>query len=122
MKEIAETVKLRRMTTTFGLRLKTLREELGWSQEKLGFELDVTGATVSKWEHDRSEPNMRQLVTLRQIFSSGSTTLDWLIAGDQLPKVSNSGAKLNVDELTLLTSFRQLPPRKQKLLIGLIEE
>lgn len=38
----------------FGDQLKQARDAKGWSQERVGFELDVTKATVSKWEIGRA--------------------------------------------------------------------
>jgi transcriptional regulator with XRE-family HTH domain len=105
---------------TFGTRLRGLRVARSWSQEKLGFELEVTGATISKWENDRSEPNLHQLTLLRQLLASDNITLDWLIAGEGDSKAARS-QKSDGDELMLLSRFRRLSSKKQKLLLGFLE-
>ena len=83
-------------------------------------ELEVTGATVSKWENDRSEPNLHQLTLLRQLLASDNITLDWLIVGEGDSKAARS-QKSDGDELMLLSRFRRLSSKKQKLLLGFLE-
>ena len=112
----------RPMTTTFGSRLKGLREARGWSQEKLGFELEVTGATISKWEHNRSEPTLLQLTQLRKIFEGDNITLDWLLNGDALVPLASNTRKLSGDEQLLLMHFKRLSSKKQKMLLGLLDQ
>ncbi len=41
---------------TFGKALKCMREELKLTQEALARELNVSFATVNKWENDKTKP------------------------------------------------------------------
>lgn len=41
---------------TFGKALKCMREELQLTQESLARELNVSFATVNKWENDKTKP------------------------------------------------------------------
>ncbi|ALN63412.1 helix-turn-helix family protein [Lysobacter antibioticus] len=117
---------------TFGSRLRGLREARGWSQEKLGFELEVTGATVSKWETGRAEPNLGHLELFLQVFAQDNVTLDWLITGkksgsaktDKARKASEPSPRAadSQDEQALLARYRRLPAKKQKMLLGLLED
>ena len=100
----------------FGTRLKRFREARGWSQETVGFELDVSKATVSKWETGRSEPNLEHLSRIRALFARDGLTLDHLIAGvetaralAELPPRSARAAQ-SVDEEAMLARFRALTP------------
>lgn len=113
---------------TFGSRLRSLRESRGWSQETLGFELEITSATVSKWETGRSEPNLRHLEQLLRIFAKDGMSLDWLIVGkggaSKRPRHSTETSPRTaetLDEQALLARYRQLSAKKQKCLLGLIE-
>ncbi|QWP78137.1 helix-turn-helix transcriptional regulator [Lysobacter sp. K5869] len=117
---------------TFGSRLRSLRERRGWSQEKLGFELEVSSATVSKWETNRGEPNLRHLEGFLRIFAKDGMTLDWLIAGKgagnsvtKKPRTSAENLARTAetqDEQLLLLRYRELSAKKRKMLLGLIED
>jgi transcriptional regulator with XRE-family HTH domain len=122
---------------SFGDRLRQVREARGWSQEKLGFECEVTKATISKWELSRAEPGLGHLSKLRQLFADDNMTLDWLIDDS----VSASNAMRNsqsireaaaepylrsprlaesADELALLVRFRQLNPKQRRGLVDFL--
>ena len=53
---------------TFSEKLMELRKAKGLSQEELGFRLDVTRQTVSKWETGQTTPEMEKLVGLSALF------------------------------------------------------
>ena len=52
----------------FGEKLTNLRKQKGLSQEELGFELNVTRQTVSKWELGQTTPEMEKLIEMSKIF------------------------------------------------------
>ena len=52
----------------FNENLIKLRKENGMSQEQLGFELNVTRQTVSKWELGISTPEMDKLIEISKLF------------------------------------------------------
>lgn len=62
----------------FKEKLLELRKQKGWSQEELGYKLDVSRQTISKWESGQSTPEMEKLVKLSEIFE---ISLDDLIKG-----------------------------------------
>lgn len=125
--------------SSFGDRLRQVREARGWSQEKLGFECcEVTKATISKWELGRAEPGLGHLSRLRQIFAPDNMTLDWLIddavSGGNLvrawarvmdgdveryalsPRLAETS-----EEVALLTRFRAMTPKQRRGLTDLID-
>lgn len=53
----------------------------GFSQVDLGRALNVSGATVSSWEQDRTEPNMEQSLKLAKLFGC---TLEELFGSPQI--------------------------------------
>lgn len=53
----------------FARALKALRREKGMNQIELGKVLNVTGATVSRWEAGMVEPDYQTLVNLCTFFS-----------------------------------------------------
>lgn len=117
---------------TFGSRLRSLREARGWTQERLGFELEVTSVTVSKWETGRIEPNLAHLEQFLRVFAKDGVSLDWLIggkgAGSGSGKKSRPTAEASArvaetaDEQALLVRYRLLSAKKRKLLLGLLED
>lgn len=60
----------------FNERLLDLRKKKGWSQEELGYKLDVSRQTVSKWEAGQTTPELEKLRNLAKIFE---ITVDELI-------------------------------------------
>ncbi len=56
-----------------------LRKGKGWSQEELGYRLDVSRQTVSKWESGDTTPEMAKLVKMSELFQ---ISLDNLINTD----------------------------------------
>ena len=59
----------------FNEKLIKLRKENGLSQEELGYKLNVTRQTVSKWELGQTTPEMSKLVEMSKLFG---ITLDEL--------------------------------------------
>lgn len=53
----------------FNERLIELRKKKGLSQEELGYKLNVTRQTVSKWELGQTTPEMDKLVEMSKIFN-----------------------------------------------------
>jgi len=113
--------------TTFGQRLRAAREARGWTQEFVGLELDVTKASVSKWERDAAEPRLRHLGLLAALFTR---TIDFLVVGERPDayRVAEEGATYgrasearaaNANEILLLSIFRALPPPRQRALLDL---
>lgn len=60
----------------FGEKLKKLRTDKGWSQEKLAEELNVSRQAVYKWESDKGYPDIENLLQISEIFD---VTLDELL-------------------------------------------
>ncbi|EQF22442.1 helix-turn-helix family protein [Clostridioides difficile CD160] len=60
----------------FGENLKRLRKERNLSQEQLSEMLNVSRQAISKWESNKTYPDIENLMLLRNIFN---TTLDDLL-------------------------------------------
>jgi len=50
------------------VRLKKLREGIGLSQRELARELNMTHASISRWENGKREPDAQSLYKLAQFF------------------------------------------------------
>ena len=53
---------------SIGSNIKSLREERGYTQEKLGVALDVSFQAVSSWERDEYKPDTDKLIRLAELF------------------------------------------------------
>ena len=53
----------------FNDKLIELRKKQGLSQEELGYKLNVTRQTVSKWELGQTTPEMDKLIEMSKIFN-----------------------------------------------------
>lgn len=77
----------------FNEKLIKLRKENGLSQEELGYKLNVTRQTVSKWELGQTTPEMDKLVEISKIFG---VTLDDLTSNTE---ITNNETERIEDEL-----------------------
>ncbi|MCH8542311.1 MAG: helix-turn-helix domain-containing protein [Alcanivorax sp.] len=108
----------------FPERLKSARLRLGMTQEQLGYELNVTKASVSAWENAREAPGFRLLPKLKQVLG---VSLDELLCGSAGENQSVANNQLhelttrNEDEAALLKAFRRMPLKRRKALLEVIE-
>ncbi|WNS78752.1 helix-turn-helix transcriptional regulator [Domibacillus sp. DTU_2020_1001157_1_SI_ALB_TIR_016] len=63
-----------------GDKLKKLRQENGYSQNDLADKLHVTAQAISKWENNKSIPDITNLVQLSDVYN---ISLDSLIKPDK---------------------------------------
>ena len=72
----------------FGLRLKKLRKQKGWTQKELANQIDIRFAQLNKYECGMHIPPIEKLVQLSDILG---VTLDYLIMGnrDQIQALHN---------------------------------
>ncbi|PHA39490.1 transcriptional regulator [Bacillus wiedmannii] len=75
---------------SLGEQLKRLRESQGFSQEDAAKKIGVTRQAVYKWEHDKSCPDIDNLILLSEMYN---VTLDELIKGNQSFK-----EKIHIDD------------------------
>lgn len=108
--------------SAFPEKLKSARLRLGLTQEQLGYELNVTKASVSAWENGREAPSFRLLPKLRQLLG---VSLDELICGldgkggTEKP-ADHTLRTMNEDEAALLKAFRRLSPQRRKGLLDML--
>lgn len=71
----------------FNEKLIELRKKKGLSQEELGYKINVTRQTISKWELGQTSPEMDKLVELSKIFE---ISVDDLLNDSNLPINNNT--------------------------------
>ena len=72
---------------TLGERIKTCRQKIGISQEKVAELVGVSRQAVTKWESNQSAPNTENLFKLAEIFE---TTVDMLLESEKMSKQSSA--------------------------------
>lgn len=70
----------------FGENLKRLRKERNLSQEQLSEMLNVSRQAISKWESNKTYPDIENLMLLRNIFN---ITLDDLLFDENTDKIED---------------------------------
>ena len=63
-----------------GKRISELRKRQGMTQEQLAQHLGTTRQAISKWESDKSEPDVATLVRLGTLFN---VSMDYLLLGKE---------------------------------------
>ena len=91
-------------------KLLKLRKENGYSQEELGYKINVTRQTISNWESGISTPDLNNIKSLAEIFH---ITTDELLSLENDKETSSQVIQLNLTKLHYeyksKTSFHNLP-------------
>ena len=64
----------------FGLRVKALRKQKGWTQKELAAKLGIRFSLLNKYECGLHTPPADRLIALAEIFE---TTIDYLLTGEE---------------------------------------
>lgn len=93
-------------------RLKELREGKRISQQKLAIDLNISQASISKYEIGSAEPDINSIIRISDYFG---VTTDYLL-GNSAVKFPLSQSDLSEEEVNLLADYRKLDSlRKQKI-------
>ena len=100
---------------SLGERIVFLREEHDISQKELAITVQITAATLSRYENNLSEPNAAILCRLADALN---TSVDFLLGlcDYYTPASSNQGKNVRqftAREYSLINSFRLLSPENQ---------
>lgn len=98
-------------------RLKELREEKGISQKRLAVMLNVSQATISKYEISLAQPDIHTLILLADCFK---VSVDYLIGHSEL-KTNFNQSTLNGQETELLSDFKRLNKVQQGKVMAYIK-
>ena len=73
------------MKKMIGSRILEMRKKLGWSQSRLANELGVSVKTIKNWESEVSDPSVKNIIELSQVFC---VTADYLLGIDNQVSIS----------------------------------
>ena len=95
------------------LRLKELRKEKHWSQEKVAKLLNITQATFSGWENEKFEIDNKNLLNLANIFN---VSVDYLL-GRSADRINESVLdEVNVLPLDVLERYGNIYEAKRHMI------
>ncbi|MCC0647338.1 helix-turn-helix domain-containing protein [Clostridioides sp. ZZV15-6598] len=100
-----------------GENLKRLRKERNLSQEQLAEMLNVSRQAISKWESNKTYPDIENLILLRNLFN---VTLDDLIVNENKAEVEDTivSSKLPNDNITDYNKNEEENDPSDNLIIG----
>lgn len=90
-----------------GARIRTLREQAGFSQAELARRLSVTRSSVNAWESGLSAPTAASLVDLARLFR---VSADYLLGLEPARTLDLSG--LSEEEIAILNGLVQYFEKK----------
>ncbi|MGX9758269.1 helix-turn-helix domain-containing protein [Clostridioides difficile] len=100
-----------------GENLKKLRKERNLSQEQLAEMLNVSRQAISKWESNKTYPDIENLVLLRNLFN---VSLDYLIVNENKTEVEDTivPSKLPTNNITDYDRNEEEDDPSDNLIIG----
>lgn len=99
-----------------GLVIKQLRKERGILQNVLAKDINVTQATISSWEIERTAPNIAQLNLLANYFN---VTVDYLIG--RTDECNAYIYDLGDNEKSFLKYYNKLNEREKRAFKAMLE-
>ncbi len=90
---------------TVGGRISRARSACGLSVKDVAWRLGIKMATVSAWEHDRSEPAAHRLTTLAGLLN---VSLSWILYGVGIGPSGDLTGEANKEMTTQLNQLRLL--------------
>lgn len=92
------------------IRIKELREEKGWNQNRLGLELNVSQSTISFYETGERSPDLETFIQLAGLFD---VSVDYLVGNSDIRKFVSKN-DLTPLEANIMTSVKKLSIEEQK--------
>lgn len=80
---------------TIGERIQNLRKSKGLSQEELAEQVEVSKQSVSKWELDKSVPNIEKILKLCDVFA---VSADFLLRGNHEPSGTDESMRMDAED------------------------
>ena len=100
---------------TTGERIAYLREECGLKQNELAKKIDVTSATMSRYESNYYDVKGN---VLKKLVKELHTTSDYILGIEHDYEITNDGvAHLSISQQRMLEGFQRLSPEHQALIL-----
>ena len=93
---------------TFGEKLKQLRKERSWTQDKLGEEVGVHGRHIGKYESGRAMPNAEAIIRIAKTLA---VSIDSLLIEDFR---ESQQTEISLQDQDLLRKFKAVESMSEK--------
>lgn len=104
----------------FKIRLKSLREAKGLTQQEFANDFGISKGTIGMWESGAREP--RKLIELQRIADYFGVTVDYLLGREDIKnELPAQDGELSKEESMLIELFRQVPPEQRSSMLQAIE-
>lgn len=100
-------------------RIKTIREELGLTQQELANKLDGAKSTVAMYENETRKPSMEVLIKLSEIFDC---SIDYILCKTDIRNPEQSNDPLGLAQIGFSMKNYVPPTETQKEQIRIIIE
>lgn len=104
--------------TLFAEKLKRLRRERGWTQDRLAQEVGIHGRHVGKYEIGLSMPSTDTLVKIADVFG---VTVDFLLRDDDRLRSLRLRPLKNPDLMRKFEAVEDMPPEEQQVVMSLLD-
>ena len=102
-----------------GNRLKSIREEKGYTQEQIAQFLGVNQNTISSWENNRTQPKLRQINMLCGLYDCTTERITGVKSHDSgdltLDEIAKSIAKMTEEQITLIEQVCKIAKEKEQM-------
>ena len=98
--------------------LAIIRTNLGYTQEKVAAKLNVAKNTISQWENEKREPDIK---TIKQLAKFYNCSIDYLLNFEDQEKKPEQNELIN-NELKFVNTFSKQKLNSLNLLAEMTEE
>lgn len=98
-----------------GARIRTQREHLGFTQDKLAGMIGVSENAITQYESGRSSPRRERIGALAQALGK---SIGWLLTGNEPEEEVKAQTE---SERDALIAMRELPPEQQDFIVKMIQ-
>lgn len=98
-------------------RLKSLREERGLNQQKIAMDLQVSQASISKYELGKAEPDIGTILKLAEYFS---VSTDYLLGITEVKRIVNS-TEFNDIEIEHISLYQSLNDKQKEVATAFVK-
>lgn len=98
-----------------GARIRTQREHLGFTQDKLASMIGVSENAITQYESGRSSPRRERIGALAHALGK---SIGWLLTGNEPEEEVKAQTEA---ERNVLSAMRDLPPDQQDFIVKMIQ-
>jgi transcriptional regulator with XRE-family HTH domain len=103
---------------TFGEKLRQLRKQRGWTQDKLGEEVGVHGRHIGKYESGKAMPNAEAIIRVAKTLT---VSIDYLLVNDFQELQQTETSIQNQELLVKFKAVEGMSEKDKEIILSLID-